>query len=129
DLQTLVHDDVAADLRAYRAKTADAHIDHRRISTLYTFFRRRFVSLSTTDLRDEATWRPGDVVFITHEWRRGAPPEHVAIVRDVKGRRGIPLLVENGGPRPVEHDSLGRKKIVAHFRVVAATARAVRSPP
>ena len=42
-------------------------------------------------------------------------------VDDTKiGPRGVPLVIENGGPFPVEHDSLGmgRGKIIGHFRAL-----------
>ncbi len=118
DLQPLVHDDVARDMHAYGVSLVDAHIDHRRVSTMYTYFARNALSL-TRDLREKDAWRPGDVVFVTpRPAARSAPPTHVAILSDKLGPRGMPLLIENGGPRAVEHDSLGRGKVVGHFRAL-----------
>jgi uncharacterized protein YijF (DUF1287 family) len=39
-------------------------------------------------------------------------------VSDKIGPRGLPLLIQNGGPKPVENDALDRGKIVGHFRVL-----------
>ncbi len=117
DLQELVHDDVARDLQAYGVSGADPHIDHRRLSTMQTYFTRNALSL-TTELRDKSAWRAGDIVFFAWQWFRGAPPEHVGIISDKIGPRGLPLVIENGGPKAAEVDSLGRGKIVGHFRAL-----------
>jgi uncharacterized protein YijF (DUF1287 family) len=117
DLQEQVHEDVSRDLHAYGLPGIDANIDHRRVSSMFTFFNRNAMSLST-DVRDKAAWRAGDIVFVAFQWVRGAPPEHVAIVSDKIGPRGLPLLIENGGPKAIEQDSLGRGKVVGHFRAL-----------
>jgi uncharacterized protein YijF (DUF1287 family) len=117
DLQQLVHDDVSRDLQAYGTSAVDHHIDHRRVSTMFTFFSRNAMSL-TTELRDKSAWRAGDVVFVAWQRTRAAPAEHVGIISDKIGPRGLPLVIENGGPKAVEADSLGRGKIVGHFRAL-----------
>ncbi len=117
DLQQLVHDDVRSDLHAYNLSSVDPHIDHRRVSTMFTFFTRNAMTL-TNDLRDKAAWRAGDVVFVAWQRVRGAPPEHVGILSDKIGPRGLPLVIENGGPKAIEQDSLGHGKIVGHFRAL-----------
>ncbi len=117
DLQELVHEDVVHDLDAYHLTSADTNIDHRRVSTMFTFFQRNALSLST-NVRDKAAWRAGDIVFVAWQWTRGAPPEHVSIVSDKIGPRGYPLVIENGGPKAAEQDMLGKGKIVGHFRAL-----------
>ena len=117
DLQELVHIDITRDTPAYAVSGIDHHIDHRRLSTMYTFFSRNALAL-TTEVRDASAWRPGDIVFVAWQRARGAPPEHVGIISDKIGPRGLPLVIENGGPKAVEQDSLGRVKIVGHFRAV-----------
>jgi uncharacterized protein len=117
DLQELVHDDIVRDMQGYGVSAVDTNIDHRRLSTMFTFFSRNAMALST-NVRDKAAWRAGDVVFVAWQWGRGAPPEHVGIVSDRLGPRGYPLIIENGGPRPIERDSLGRGKVVGHFRAL-----------
>lgn len=117
DLQELVHEDVTRDLDGYKLSAADTNIDHRRVSTMFTFFQRNAMALST-NIRDKDEWRPGDIVFMAWQRTRGAPPEHVAIVSDKLGPRGYPLLIENGGPKAAEQDTLGKGKVVGHFRAL-----------
>jgi uncharacterized protein YijF (DUF1287 family) len=117
DLQELVHEDVVRDTHGYGLGFIDSNIDHRRVSTMFTFFTRNAMSL-TTDVRDKSAWRAGDVVFVAWQWVRGAAPEHVAIISDRMGPRGLPLVIENGGPKAVEQDSLGHGKVVGHFRAI-----------
>jgi uncharacterized protein YijF (DUF1287 family) len=117
DLQQLVHDDLAHDLRGYGVSIVDTNIDHRRVGTMFTFFSRNAMAL-TNDVRDKSAWRAGDIVFIAWQWTRGAPPEHVGIISDKIGPRGLPLVIENGGPKAVEADSLGHGKVVGHFRAL-----------
>jgi uncharacterized protein YijF (DUF1287 family) len=120
DLQELVHDDAQSNLHAYGLASVDAldpNIDHRRVSTMEKFFARNALSL-TTSLRDKAAWRAGDVVFVAFKWIRGAIAEHVGIISDKIGPRGLPLVIENGGPKAAEQDSLGRGMIVGHYRAL-----------
>jgi uncharacterized protein len=117
DLQALVHEDILQDTDAYKLSYIDPNIDHRRVGTMFQFFSRNALSL-TVDLRDKSAWRPGDIVFIAWQWMRDAPPEHVAVISDKLGPRGLPLLIENGGPKAIERDALGRGKIVGHFRAL-----------
>jgi len=116
DLQQEVHEDILAAPTAYRGVRADWTIDHRRISTMFRYLSRHALSLSTK-VRDRDSFRPGDIVFTSPRWERGSAPTHVAVVSDAVGPRGLPLVIENGGPLPAEADSLGRRMIVGHFRV------------
>jgi uncharacterized protein YijF (DUF1287 family) len=120
DLQELVHQDVTSDLHGYNLNSIDTNIDHRRVSTMFTFFTRNAMSL-TTDVRDKSAWRAGDIVFVAWQWTRGAAPEHVGIISDKIGPRGLPLVIENGGPKAIEQDSLGHGKVVGHFRALKKT--------
>ena len=117
DLQELVHDDLLRDMQAYGMSSVDTHIDHRRVSTMFTYLQRNAMAL-TTELRDKAAWRAGDIVFVAWQRKRGALPKHVGIISDKIGPRGLPLVIENGGPKAVEADSLGRGKVVGHFRAL-----------
>ncbi len=117
DLQQLVHEDILRDMRGYNLGFFDTNIDHRRVGTMFTFFTRNAMSLSA-DLHDKSAWRAGDIVFVAWQWMRGAPAEHVGIISDKIGPRGLPLVIENGGPKAIEQDSLGRGKIVGHFRAL-----------
>jgi uncharacterized protein YijF (DUF1287 family) len=117
DLQQLVHEDILRDMRGYNLGYFDVNIDHRRVGTMFTFFSRNAMTLPT-DLHDKSAWRAGDIVFVAWQWVRGALPEHVGIISDKIGPRGLPLVIENGGPKAIEQDSLGRGKIVGHFRAL-----------
>jgi hypothetical protein len=118
DLQELVHEDLQRDMHAYGVTSADDNIDHRRVSTMFTFFQRNAQSLPT-NLRDKSIWRAGDIVFIAFTWAKGAPAEHAAIISDKIGPRGLPLVIENGGPKAAEQDSLGKGgRIIGHFRAL-----------
>lgn len=117
DLQQLVHEDILRDMRGYNLGFFDINIDHRRVGTMFTFFSRNAMALPT-DLHDKSAWRAGDIVFVAWQWIRGAPAEHVGIISDKIGPRGLPLVIENGGPKPIEQDSLGHGKIVGHFRAL-----------
>jgi len=113
DLQRLVHEDIMALPGAYGITRPDPMIDHRRVSTLLVFFERNGIALST-DPHEVNEFQPGDVVFF-------GPRRHVGIVSDKIGRRGLPLVFENGGPRAIESDSLDRRPILGHFRGVNRT--------
>lgn len=118
DLQQLVHEDILRDPKPYKLDSSDYNIDHRRVGTMYVFFQRHAMTL-TNDLHDKQAFRPGDIVFISFSsWMKGALPEHVGIISDKMGPRGYPMLIENGGPRPIEGDGLGRGKVVGHFRAL-----------
>ena len=119
DLQELVHEDIIRDMSAYGVTAADSHIDHRRLSTMFTFMTRNAMPLSL-DVHDRKAWRPGDIVFVAWSFKKGAPAEHVGVISDHIGPRGMPMVIENGGPHAVESDSLGKGKIVGHFRALRA---------
>lgn len=118
DLQLLVREDVNEAQSVY-GHAPDPNVDHRRVTTLHTFFTRHALALET-DVRDTSSFRPGDVVFFA--WKRcvrSLPclPEHVGIVSDRIGPRGFPLVLQNGGPRATESDTLDRGIVVGHFRL------------
>jgi uncharacterized protein YijF (DUF1287 family) len=118
DLQQLVHEDVLAAPDYYRLPQVDANIDHRRISTMHAYLARNAMSL-TTDIREKGAFRPGDIVFFS--WTRcpNCKLDHVGVVSDRVGPSGRLMVVENGGPRAVEQDSLDRGSLVGHFRALA----------
>lgn len=109
DLQVLVHEDGGQ----------DANVDHRRVSVLHGAFERHALSLPV-DPGTPGAFRPGDVVFFA--WKRcvsGARcvSEHVGIVSDRVGPRGLPLVIQNGGPRASEEDMLDHGTMTGHFRL------------
>ena len=118
DLQKLVHEDVLEAPGYYRLPQVDTNIDHRRISTMHAYLARNAVSLGT-DVRDRASFRPGDIIFFSWTKCPACKLDHVGIVSDRVGPRGYRLVLENGGPRAAENDSLDRGSIVGHFRALA----------
>ena len=120
DLQRLVHEDVVAAPEAYGLTRADAQIDHRRAVVLLKYFQRHYATLGH-DAQQRETFLPGDIVFFGRG--RTTPHAHVGIVSDRIGPRGLPLVLENGGPRPAESDTLDGRPIIGHFRVGSLDAR------
>lgn len=124
DLQLLVHEDILATPSWYDLRVVDTNIDHRRISTMHAYLARNAMKL-TTDVKDQDAFRPGDIIFFA--WTRCSPSgtpvpcklDHVGIVSDRVGPRGLRLVLENGGPRAAENDSLDRGTLVSHFRALS----------
>ncbi len=118
DLQRLVHEDILKRPTAYRgsSKRADSNIDHRRATPLLMWFRAHARSLPITVATDSdrASYAPGDIlVWSLH---RNGRAEHVGVVSDRKGARGIPLIIHNIGPHPTEEDVLDAWQMLGHYR-------------
>lgn len=115
DLQKDVHEDMAANFKAYPTKwhrtSADPNIDHRRVPNLMTFFSRRGEVLPITDRAND--YSPGDLVT----WDLGRGQTHIGIVVDQRGlfsRRY--MIVHNIGAGPKMEDVLFDWKITGHYR-------------
>ena len=119
DLQQLVHEDILRRPTAFTTVTRpDRNIDHRRITPMLTYLRAHATSLPTTfDEASAPTWEPGDVVVWAFRPCPACSPDHVGIVSDRKGPRGLPLVLHNIGPRPSEDDRLDAFTVLGHFRV------------
>jgi uncharacterized protein YijF (DUF1287 family) len=115
DLQKLVHEDVMRAPTTYErwVKTPDATIDHRRVGPLLTYLRRHARSLPVT-----SDFAAGDVVVISFTQCPSCGPQHIGVVSDKKGPRGVPLLIHNMGPTPREDDTLDAWTLLGHFRVL-----------
>ena len=114
DLQVEVHRDMMAAWSAYPhlwgLRAPDPNIDHRRVSNLEVFFRRRGKALPVT-ARGSDYW-PGDVV----SWRIGRSP-HIGIVSTQLAPSGTRYLVAHNDGRGVQvEDVLFAFRIVGHFR-------------
>lgn len=127
DLQKLVHEDIQARPKAYTTvKSPDRNIDHRRVTPMLTYLKAHATNLPRTFDEGEArsSWQPGDVVVWGFRACPACTPDHVGIVSDRLGPRGLPLVLHNIGPKPSEDDRLDAWTILGHFRVVPpATAR------
>jgi uncharacterized protein YijF (DUF1287 family) len=99
-------------------KHPDRNIDHRRATPMLVYLRAHATSLPTTfDAASLATWQPGDVVVWAFRPCPACNPGHVGIVSDVRGPRGLPLVLHNIGPVPSEDDRLDAFTVLGHFRV------------
>ena len=72
---------------------------------------------AATDDAEVASWEPGDVVVWGFRPCPACTPDHVGIVSDRKGPRGMPLVIHNIGPMPSEDDRLDAFTILGHFRL------------
>lgn len=115
DLQKLVHDDMAANFKAYPGhwglSRPDSNIDHRRVPNLQAYFKRQRAALRVTNQAGD--YAPGDLVTMLLP---GNLP-HIAIVT---GRMNAdvsrPLLVHNIGGGAQLQDVLFVYPITGHYR-------------
>jgi uncharacterized protein YijF (DUF1287 family) len=116
DLQQRIHEDILRRPAAYTTVTRpDRNIDHRRVTPMLTYLRAHAASLPKT-FEDASSWRPGDVVVWAFRPCPACSPDHVGIVSDRVGPRGLPLVLHNLGPAPTEDDRLDAWTILGHFR-------------
>lgn len=116
DLQKLVHDDMKRNFRVYgdhwKLGRTDKNIDHRRVPNLATFFKRKGQSLPLSIEGDALkSWQPGDIIC----WKLPSNLNHIGIVSDGIGARGLPLVVHNAN-RCIEQDYLDEWPITGHYR-------------
>jgi uncharacterized protein YijF (DUF1287 family) len=112
DLQERVHADILARRAAYpRIPAPDANIDHRRVGPLLTYFRAHATAVQGDD------WQAGDVVVWAFRACPACTPDHIGIVSDRPGPRGLPLALHNIGPKPSEDDVLDAWTVLGHFRL------------
>lgn len=115
DLQKKVHEDMKANFdkypKAWRMKTTDTNIDHRRVPNLMTFFSRHgTVKKKSSDIKD---YVPGDIVC----WDLGRGIKHIGIVvnkKSIDGQRY--LIVHNIGRGQVLEDCLFAFSIIGHYQ-------------
>jgi len=115
DLQVLVHEDKKKFPEAYPRDgsngTLDANIDHRRVPTLMTYFRREGKELPLSKV--ETDYLPGDIVV----WRLPSGLLHVGLVTDrLAPGTNRPLMVHNIGDGAQCEDVLFAFTLVGHYR-------------
>jgi uncharacterized protein len=115
DLQRLVHEDVVRAPAAYRTYVTqpDATIDHRRVGPLLVYLRRHARSVPVDN-----DFAPGDIVVVSFDACPRCGPQHIAVVSDRLGPRGVPLLIHNMGPTAREDDTLDAWTRLGHFRLL-----------
>jgi uncharacterized protein YijF (DUF1287 family) len=117
DLQSRVHADITASPRSYPdVPSPDANIDHRRVKPLLEYFDRHATKLDSNP--QSATWKPADVVIWSFSQCPHCEPNHIGMISDRKGARGLPLVIHNIGPHPTEDDVLDQFVILRHFRII-----------
>jgi len=119
DLKSMIDRDISFSPKSYpRTKgQPNPNIDFRRVPNQKAFFERFGRSLTTLikpgDAGNLAQWQAGDVVTFKY-------PDHVAIVSPRRNAQGVPYLIHNPGPRPVEADDLWslykRNRLSGHYR-------------
>lgn len=111
DLQQAVHSDMRTNFARYPQRwglrKADAHIDHRRVPNLQTWFDRQGSKLPTG-----SEFMPGDVV----SWRLPGGAPHIGIVSDRRSADGTPLVLHNIARGVREEDMLHAFPITGHYR-------------
>jgi len=117
DLQERIHEDILKRPTAYpTVKKPDSNIDHRRVAPMLAYLRGHATSLTKTfDSKDE--WKAGDIVVWGFRPCPACNPDHVGIVSDKIGPRGLPLVLHNIGPVPSEDDHLDAWTVLGHFRL------------
>lgn len=118
DLQELV--------QKTRTGSGDPNIDHRRVETLRKFFARFGEVLPVSSFAED--YRPGDIVTYWRPQNRNSRT-HIAIVSDLSGPSGRPLIIHNRGWGPQHEDGLFVDKITGHYRFTGLRqAPAVSNP-
>lgn len=115
DLQKEVHQDMSTHFSVYSKiwgfKTTDNNIDHRRVSNLMIFFKRKGAEKPIS--KKIADYKPCDIVC----WNLGDAVTHIGIIVDKKSRDGKRnLIVHNIGRGQVLEDCLFDFKIIGHCR-------------
>ena len=121
DLQRALHEDILAAPKAYPfVGYPDPNIDQRRVAPLMKWLDRhaRVLPASTKGPAALAEWKPGDVVVWAFRDCPKCSPDHIGLVSDRVGPRGVPLVLHNVGPHPSEDDVLDAWNVLRHFRVV-----------
>ncbi len=110
DLQELV--------QKTKSGSGDPNIDHRRVDTLRRFFSRFGESLPISTFAED--YRAGDIVTYWRPQNRHSRT-HIAIVSDLTGPSGRPLIIHNRGWGPQQEDGLFVDEITGHYRFFGLT--------
>ncbi len=105
DLQVRVHE--------ARVGIGDRSIDHRRVSVLQRYFAKAAQSFKVSS--DGATYLPGDIVTYFRPRNTGTRT-HIAIVSEMTGPSGNPMIIHNRGNGVQLEDALFGDPITGHFR-------------
>lgn len=118
DLQRLVQET--------RSGAGDKNIDHRRVDTLRKFFGKYGDNLPITEFGED--YKPGDIVSYYRPQNRHSRT-HIAIVSDMIGPSGRPMIIHNRGWGPQQEDALFVDQITGHYRFTGAKMPAPPAAP
>lgn len=98
----------------------DPNIDHRRCRNLTVYFGRHGTRLAVAQptAANRARFQPGDFVF----WRLPNGMDHVGVVMDRLGPRGLPLVTHNIR-QTTEEDVLDKWPVTGHYRYPRVAGR------
>lgn len=119
DLKKLMDADIKRAPAAYpRAKKPDPNIDFRRVPNYISFFKRHAQKLTLEIIPENkanlSLWQAGDIVTFSN-------PDHIVMLSDKRNSSGVPYILHNPGPVPVESDTFmdwyrNKSCITGHFR-------------
>lgn len=118
--------DLQALVQTTRSGSGDPNIDHRRVDTLRRFLQRHGETLPISNFAED--FRPGDIVTYWRPQNRHSRT-HIAIVSDMIGPSGRPLIIHNRGWGPQQEDGLFVDQITGHFRFSGLKAGAGLTKP
>ena len=98
-------------------RRGDPNIDHRRTDTLRMFFTKYGQSLAPSAFGED--YKPGDIVTYYRPYSR-VSRAHIAIVTDIIGPSGRPMIVHNRGWGPQIEDALFVDHLTGHYRFSGA---------
>ena len=113
NLKDMIDKDIKENTNLYKRvyNNPDPNIDFRRVPNLKVFFDRKVLNL-TKDIKEIKEFQPGDIVIFGND--------HIAIISDIRNRKGIPYLIHNANQRNFEENSFERweksRKITGHYR-------------
>lgn len=115
--------DLQEDVQRGRPSRGDPNIDHRRTENMRRFLERHGTSVPVTHFPEN--YKPGDIVTYYRPFSR-VSTSHIAIVTDVLGPSGRPMIVHNRGYGPQLEDALFVDKITGHYRYMGQPVPAAR---
>ncbi len=118
DLQELIH--------TTKVGSGDTNIDHRRVDTMRKFFSLYGESLPPTAFAED--YKPGDIVSYYRPQNRHSRT-HIAVVSDMIGASGRPMIIHNRGWGPQEEDALFVDEITGHYRFSGLKSPLAAEPP
>ena len=113
DLQELIH--------TSRLGRGDPSIDHRRVEIVGRFLTRHGTRLEMSEFAED--YRPGDIVTY-HRPQGRVSQHHIAVVSDLIGPSGRPLIIHNRGWGPQIEDALFVDRMTGHYRFTPSHAEA-----